>query len=62
MLKYKERRDTMSKQEDCLKKYLGFDQKDLENSDNLDENVKSIVDNNQSKYDKQKALNAIKSD
>lgn len=52
----------MSKQEDFLKKYLGFDPKYLEDLDNLDENVKRIVDKNQSKDEKYKALNAIKSE
>ena len=52
----------MSKREDCMKKYFGFDPKYLEDLDNLDENVKRIVDNNQSKDEKYKALNAIKSE
>lgn len=52
----------MSKQDDYLKKYLGFDPKYLEDLDYLDENVKKIVDNNQSKDEKYKVLNAIKSE
>lgn len=62
LLKYIERRNIMSKQEDYLKKYLGFDLKDLEDLYNLDEIVKSIVEKNQSKDDKQKALNAIRAE
>lgn len=52
----------MSKQEDFLKKHLGFDQKDLEDFDNLDEEVKKIINVNPSKYDKNKVLNAIKAE
>lgn len=52
----------MSKQEDWLNKYLGFDSKYLEDLDCLEENVKKIVDNNQSKDEKYKVLNVIKAE
>lgn len=59
LLKYKERRIIMSKHEENLDKFLGFDTKYLDDLDNLDKNIKRIIDKNPSKDDKQRALNII---
>lgn len=52
----------MSKHEENLDKYLGFDTKYLDDLDNLDKNVKRIIGKNPSKVDKQKALNTIRAE
>lgn len=52
----------MSKHEDNLDKYLEMDTKNLDDLDNLDKNVKRIVENYQSKDAIQKVLNAIRAE
>lgn len=52
----------MSKQKDCLKKYLGFDLDEFYDIENLDEGVKKISGSDKFNEDKYKVLNVIKAE